>query len=339
MGDLRSGRELLASAARDLKTAPFAESTRAASCSHTLLRRFLAARCAELQEQLRQSDGARRPVRDSVSEVEAPSVAPTGGEDGPAIPRLESDGPAEDDAAHLNNSTVDSQDEMEWWSKGPLRAFWGFGQRRCGLTSLFDALPPALKIQLRLALDAADAADACRAADMAVVEASLDANGAASTSGGAPACHSLDAAELWEAETVWGYATAAFNPVTGRRLPGSIQINRRQAELMGASGPTEAAGRLEAGSAALLPAPESDVLAWAAHVLAWGSEGGAGRYGRAVVGCGEERGGALVHCVERRWLDGLGRLTRVSGERHCTVANLQECAFDVDLVCGYIRVN
>ena len=72
MGDLRSGRELLASAARDLKTAPFAESTRAASCSHTLLRRFLAARCAELQEQLRQSDGARRPVRDS-----CPTASPT----------------------------------------------------------------------------------------------------------------------------------------------------------------------------------------------------------------------------------------------------------------------
>ena len=35
------------------------------------------------------------------------------------------------------------------------------------------------------------------------------------------------------------------------------------------------------------------------------------RYGRAVVGRGEERGGALVRCVERRGLDGLGRLTRV----------------------------
>ena len=80
---------------------------------------------------------------------------------------------------------------------------------------------------------------------------------------------------------------------------------------MGAAEPAEAVGRLEAGAAALLPAPEGDVLAWAAHVLACGTEGGAVRYGRAVVGRGEERGGALVRCVERRGLDGLGRLTRV----------------------------
>ena len=80
---------------------------------------------------------------------------------------------------------------------------------------------------------------------------------------------------------------------------------------MGAPTPEEAAGRLEAGAAALLPAPESDLLAWAAHVLAWGLGKDAGRYGRAVVGRGAARRGALVHCVGRRGLDGLGRLTRV----------------------------
>ena len=80
---------------------------------------------------------------------------------------------------------------------------------------------------------------------------------------------------------------------------------------MGAATLEEAAGRLETGTAALLPAPESDVLAWVAHVLARGLGMGAGRYGRAVVGRGEGRGAALVHCVDRRWLDGLGRLTRV----------------------------
>ena len=80
---------------------------------------------------------------------------------------------------------------------------------------------------------------------------------------------------------------------------------------MGAAALEEAAGRLETGAAALLPAPESDVLAWVAHVLGRGLGMGAGRYGRAVVGRGEGRGAALVHCVDRRWLDGLGRLTRV----------------------------
>ena len=69
---------------------------------------------------------------------------------------------------------------------------------------------------------------------------------------------------------------------------------------MGMAEPADAAGQLEAGAAALMSTPECDLLAWAAHVLErrMDLEGCAERYGRAMVGFGARRGGALVHCLE-----------------------------------------
>ena len=105
---------------------------------------------------------------------------------------------------------------------------------------------------------------------------------------------------------------------------------------MGAVEASEAVDRLEAEAASLLPAPESDLLAWAAHVLGRGMEGCSERYGRAVVGRGESRDGALVHCVERRWLDGLGRLTRVSVVRELlsSIVRKRTCDFALESACA-----
>ena len=237
MGDLRTGRELLAQAARDLAAGTFRAAEGAACGSQALLRRFLAARVAELQSQLRPCPALHRAgMYSAKAKIEASE--PTDGFDGGAAPspaRRESDGPAEDGIpppATDIGTRKDDYLEREWWARGPLLAFLTFGQRRGGLAALFDALPLVTADRLRRALDAADAADARRAADCAAVAAALDTGGgsaAAGSEGWGGAGPLSDPAELWEAEAEWGYATASFDPATGRPRPGSVRVNGRQA--------------------------------------------------------------------------------------------------------------
>ena len=229
MGDLRTGRELLAHAAQDLADGPFPSTAGSAHCPQALLRRFLAARCAELQAQLRPCPAVALRGADSRCTDEAPATADCGCVP-LATPQLESDGPAEEGASASSDARAeDAGDGGGWWARGPLRAFWDFGQRRAGLPALMDALPPAVKNELVLALDAADEADTRRTANAAAVSAALSAADAPLARGAAEAGPFADPAELWEAEAEWGYATAAFDPATGRRRPGSVRVNGRQA--------------------------------------------------------------------------------------------------------------
>ena len=223
MGDLRTGRELLADAARDLAASHFAAGPGVARHTPALMRRFLAARCAELQAELRPCvNGCQR------GESMAEANAICGGL--PAALWGESKGPAEECATPEDwRREDDGHQSEEWWARGPLRAFWAFGQRRDGLAALFESLPAAFADRLRLAVDAAAAAYEDRAADVASAEAALAGLGASPSKGGAEEGPLLDPAELWEAEAEWGYATAAFDPATGRRRPGSVRVNGRQA--------------------------------------------------------------------------------------------------------------
>ena len=229
MGDLRTGRELLADASLSTDFLSVA----VGSTNYLQLRRFLASCCAELQANITSITSTRIASAESVAAAEAPTdVIGASSSCSPASPLRESDGPAMDCTCILPGETASGGSvhrKGEWWEQGPLRTFWAFGQRTARLAALFDSLPQNLEDRFRLALRAADAAEASRAVVIASAKEGLEAPDNTFASVGMEAGPLLDPAELWEAEAEWGYATAAFDPATGRRRRGSVRVNRRQA--------------------------------------------------------------------------------------------------------------
>jgi hypothetical protein len=121
----------------------------------------------------------------------------------------------------------------------------------------------------------------------------------------------MDPAELWEEEEEVGYLSIGYDGATGQRL--SVSMNRRQAQLMGAS--REDLLVLLARYQLPLPLPEADWLACLMHELGHATQARAELYLRGLVGCGAEASRGLVHCVKVKQFDGLGRVTRVSVRR------------------------
>jgi hypothetical protein len=150
------------------------------------------------------------------------------------------------------------------WARGPLRHLWALGYRRDALAELLDTLPPALLHPLLRALDALDRLDARRRAALRVAYAAVIAGGgggggAAGTAAGGAA----DPGGLWEAEAEAGFLSVGYDGATGGWTV--VELNRRQAELMGARR-GEVLGRI-AAQAVPLAAPEADLLACLAHEL------------------------------------------------------------------------